>query len=77
LQFEHQCRPFYIAGFNVDNIAQAPVARAGRKLEPGELSGRTKVRQLMREAAAAGLNVMRTWAHTSDPKREYPLQVSS
>lgn len=31
LQFEHQCRPFYVAGFNVDNVAQAPITALARK----------------------------------------------
>ena len=76
LQFEYQCRPFFIAGFNVDNIAQAPLAAVSRKMQGSGSSGyngRELVRQLLREAAGAGLNVMRTWAHTTDP--DHPLQV--
>ena len=30
-QFTLDCRPFYVAGFNVDNIAQAAVAAVARK----------------------------------------------
>ena len=39
-QLELDCRPFLIAGFNVDNVAQAPVARTGRRVLPGEPNGR-------------------------------------
>jgi hypothetical protein len=75
LQFEHQCRPFLVSGFNVDNIAQAPlVAASPRQLQQGSSTdGRDRVQQLLLAAAAAGLNVMRTWAHTTDPN--IPLQV--
>eukprot|EP00887_Chlorella_sp_A99_P004994 scaffold4.g4994.t1 len=57
VHLEAHCRPFYVAGMNVENIALAPVARTGRRLLPGEPSGRQKVRLAFKTAAAAGINV--------------------
>lgn len=54
-------------------VAQAPIPSLARKMRGVGFNGRRMVRQLMREAAAAGLNAMRTWAHTTDPV--YPMQV--
>ncbi len=72
-QFEHHCRPFYVAGFNVDNIVEAPVVRSAGSVPSGAVSGADMVRDTVQTAARAGLNVMRTWAHTTDPA--WPLQV--
>jgi hypothetical protein len=75
LQFVHHCRPFYITGFNADNAPQAAVPAIARKLGPGgEAAAKQRLRAMFDCAAAAGLNVVRTWAHTSDPM--YPLQAS-
>ncbi|PSC71493.1 mannan endo-1,4-beta-mannosidase [Micractinium conductrix] len=72
-QFWLDCRPFYLAGFNLETAAEAAAARnafaAGRRA-----GGESTLRSLFGRAAASGLNVVRTWAHTSDPA--YPLQVS-
>ena len=46
LQLEASCRPLYIAGFNCDTLALAPVARAGRRVQPGERSGRSVAAEL-------------------------------
>jgi hypothetical protein len=54
-------RPFYIAGFNVDNIMEAAIPEvSNRKVAPGIPSGKDKVKQLLHAAAASGLNVLRT-----------------
>lgn len=73
---QSQCRPFYIAGFNIDTIALAVTARSGRRLSPGEPSGRKKVAAVLHHAAKSGLNVVRTWAHTADSSGEFSLQLS-
>ncbi|KAL6774552.1 hypothetical protein ACKKBG_A25440 [Auxenochlorella protothecoides x Auxenochlorella symbiontica] len=74
-QFLHKCRPFYIAGFNVDNLAEAMLAwspsRAGAA---GTAVGAAAIVNVLNQAAAAGLNTVRTWAHTTNPKQ--PFQVS-
>ena len=67
------CRPFLVSGFNSDNLAQGPIRAVGRKIAWSGRNGRAIAREVLQEAAAAGLNVIRTWAHTSDPL--YPLQV--
>lgn len=73
-QFVHKCRPFYIAGFNVDNLAEAMLAwspsRAGAA---GTAVGAGAITSVLNQAAAAGLNTVRTWAHTTNPKQ--PFQV--
>lgn len=75
MQFLHKCRPFYIAGFNVDNLAEAMLAwspsRAGAA---GTAVGAAAIVNVLNQAAAAGLNTVRTWAHTTNPKQ--PFQVS-
>lgn len=75
LQFEHQCRPFFVAGFNVDNVGQAPISALARKMRGSGYNGRRLVRELLRKATDSGLNVMRTFAHTTDPN--YPMQASA
>ena len=85
-QFMQGCRAFHPVGFNLESLAQAayePVDATGEG-EPGGRrrlashdaipDNRHKVDELLRTAAQAGLNVMRTWAHTTDPK--HPLQAS-
>ena len=36
-------------------------------------SGRARVREMFRQASAAGLNVIRTWVHTNE--ENFPFQV--
>lgn len=72
----HKCRPFYVVGFNVDNLAEAMTAvTQGRKATPGMQTGEAAVRGVLRRAAGAGVNAVRTWAHTTNP--DQPLQVSA
>lgn len=85
-QFMQGCRVFHPVGFNLESLAQAAYEPVGATANEGEHGGRRrlashdaisdnrhKVDELLRTAAQAGLNVMRTWAHTTDPK--HPLQV--
>ena len=44
---------------------------------PRDLPCRQKVRELFQQAAAAGLNVVRTFAHTTDSHAEWVLQVGA
>lgn len=68
----HPCLPCYLL-LLADNIAQAPLPQLARKLAGGR-GGTAIVRSVFQQAAQAGLNVVRTFAHTTDPM--YPLQVS-
>jgi len=73
--FFKDCRPFKIAGFNVENLAEAGNPTISRDLAINEgSSGHNKLRTLLQNAAASGFNVVRTWAHTTDPT--HPLQIS-
>ncbi|KAL4422049.1 hypothetical protein ABPG77_004865 [Micractinium sp. CCAP 211/92] len=73
-RFMLDCRPFYIAGFNVETIGQLAhrdfAGPAG--LRGGAVLGKA-VRAVFEQTAAAGLNVVRTFAHTTETK--HPLQV--
>lgn len=73
MQFVHKCRPFYIVGFNVENLAEAMMAHPGRVRGAGSTTGISMIREVLQTAAGAGLNTFRTWAHTTNP--EEPLQV--
>jgi len=65
--------PFFIVGFNVDNIVEAAIPEvSSRKVSPGTPTGRQMVIGVLSSASDAGLNLLRTWAHTTDPG--HPLQ---
>ncbi len=74
--FMEGCRPFFVTGINVDNLveaAMADVSAAAQIQGPERLPGREMVRNLLHTAAKTkGLNVVRTWAHTTDPS--HPIQ---
>lgn len=73
--FMEGCRPFFVTGINVDNLFEAAVSdvsRAAKYQGPERISGRDMVRNLLQTASKKGLNVVRTWAHTTDPS--HPLQ---
>ncbi|KAK2079426.1 hypothetical protein QBZ16_003118 [Prototheca wickerhamii] len=73
--FMHKCRPFYVVGFNVENLPEAVMAApaSGHGLQ-GAQSGKQVMRSLLQSAAFSGLNTLRFWAHTTNPSR--PLQVA-
>ena len=48
------------------------VSEAAKTQGPERISGREMVRNLLQTAAKKGLNVVRTWAHTTDPS--HPVQ---
>jgi len=74
-RFMDGCREFFVAGINVDNIVEAAIpAVSSRKVAPGVPTGRQMVSDLLSSAAASDLNLLRTWAHTTDPS--HPLQIS-
>lgn len=74
-QFIENGRPFYIAGFNLQNIAEAAYPTISRRVAlAGQTHGQAKVRALFKEAALSGFNVVRTWGHTTLP--DQPLMVS-
>jgi hypothetical protein len=70
---ELHCRPFYVAGFNTHDLVQNAMITATDYATPGQLSGDQMVSHLMSAAQNAGLNVVRTWAHTNHPR--FPFQV--
>lgn len=57
----------------MDNVGQAPISALARKMRGSGYNGRRLVRELLRKATDSGLNVMRTFAHTTDPN--YPMQI--
>ena len=69
------CTQFVVKGINVDNIVEAAIKEVSQSVGgPGsnKPSGREMVDELLSKAAASGINVIRTWAHTTDPG--HPLQ---
>jgi hypothetical protein len=72
---ELHCRPFYVAGFNTHDLVQNAMITATDYATTDQLSGDQMVSHLMSVAQHAGLNVIRTWAHTNHP--HFPFQVCS
>ena len=62
-----------MAGFNTHDLLQNAMLTPSAFSTPGSLAGDQMVRALMGQAAGAGLNVARTWAHTNHPR--FPFQV--
>eukprot|EP00803_Ostreobium_quekettii_P000277 evm.model.scf_996.1 EVM.evm.TU.scf_996.1 scf_996:6145-15734(-) len=71
-EFEADCRPFYMSGFNSHDLVQAALMTTYDYSMEGGKSGRDRIREMFSQAARAGLNVVRTWAHTNDKK--FPFQ---
>lgn len=55
---------FFVSGFNIDNIVEAPIT-LGEK-------GKEMVNNLIQRLASLDVTVIRTWAHTVNP--DHPLQ---
>jgi hypothetical protein len=76
--FMEGCHPFFVTGINVDNLVEAAIADVSAAAQiqgPERISGREMVRNLLHTASKKyGINVVRTWAHTTDPS--HPLQVN-
>lgn len=72
-KFERFCRPYYTAGFNAYELVEASmVSRRAETVD--DLSGADIVDRTLREAAAAGINTIRMWAHTTTSL--YPFQTA-
>lgn len=74
LQMEADCRPFLIAGFNAHHLVTNVLVLPAHYKTPGNRKGRDIVRQALRHARGAGLNTLRTFAHTTDDN--FPFQAS-
>lgn len=71
---ETDCRPLYLTGWNAWDIARAArISPRNHKTVGGE-TGKEALEAQLAAANAAGLNVVRAWAHTVDPS--YPVMRS-
>lgn len=70
------CSEFFVTGINVDNIVEAAIEEVSQAVQggpgSGTPSGREMIQVFLSKAAASGMNVLRTWAHTTEPG--HPLQ---
>lgn len=66
--FSLHCRPFIVAGFNGHDLAPKAIATVEVNKCAGGKPGRAWVREQFKNVTAAGLNVVRVYAHTTDPK---------
>mmetsp|Transcript_10777 Transcript_10777/g.32342 ORF Transcript_10777/g.32342 Transcript_10777/m.32342 type:complete len:600 (-) Transcript_10777:893-2692(-) len=66
-EFELSCRPWYPAGFNAHHLVSNVLVFAHEHRTPGNKKGRQLVRAALKQASGMGLNVMRIFAHTTDP----------
>eukprot|EP00803_Ostreobium_quekettii_P003958 evm.model.scf_299.3 EVM.evm.TU.scf_299.3 scf_299:18512-30111(+) len=71
-QFEANCRPLYLSGFNSHDLIQAALMTPHDYSLEGGKAGKERIKQMFSQAAGAGLNVVRTWAHTND--KQFPFQ---
>ena len=67
-QFTLHCRPFVVAGFNGHDLAPKAIATVEVNKCAGGKPGRAWVRDQFKNVTRAGLNVVRVYAHTTDPK---------
>eukprot|EP01025_Chloroclados_australasicus_P031892 TRINITY_DN322_c0_g1_i2.p2 TRINITY_DN322_c0_g1~~TRINITY_DN322_c0_g1_i2.p2 ORF type:complete len:584 (+),score=68.95 TRINITY_DN322_c0_g1_i2:113-1753(+) len=67
LQLELDCRPFFLVGFNAHDLIEVAMISTSDHVTEGGLSGRQIIQNMIAQASHAGLNSIRTWAHTSDP----------
>ena len=72
-QLELHCRPFLVAGFNTHDLVQNAMLTGTDYDTSGGLSGDQMVKDVMKQAQRARLNVIRTWAHTNHQR--FPFQV--
>eukprot|EP01026_Neomeris_dumetosa_P001875 TRINITY_DN1048_c0_g1_i10.p1 TRINITY_DN1048_c0_g1~~TRINITY_DN1048_c0_g1_i10.p1 ORF type:complete len:522 (-),score=65.63 TRINITY_DN1048_c0_g1_i10:651-2216(-) len=70
-QFESECRPYFVVGTNTHDMMEAALLTGMDFNTKGGKSGRQLITQMMDEASELGLNVIRTWAHTNDPKFKF------
>eukprot|EP01023_Acetabularia_acetabulum_P007574 TRINITY_DN1330_c0_g1_i1.p1 TRINITY_DN1330_c0_g1~~TRINITY_DN1330_c0_g1_i1.p1 ORF type:complete len:258 (-),score=30.00 TRINITY_DN1330_c0_g1_i1:984-1757(-) len=70
-QFESECRPYFVVGTNTHDMMEAALLTGMDFNTKGGKSGRQLITQMMDEASDLGLNVIRTWAHTNDPKFKF------
>mmetsp|Transcript_12908 Transcript_12908/g.24418 ORF Transcript_12908/g.24418 Transcript_12908/m.24418 type:complete len:540 (-) Transcript_12908:1800-3419(-) len=61
------CQPFYISGWNSWDIARVARILPRNHKTVSNLTGKKALQKHFAKAAAAGLNVVRAWAHTVDP----------
>lgn len=83
-----RCQPFHVAGFNAYQLCEAAyippatplanipsVAAAGPR-GPTAAHQRQLVAEGMARAAALGMNTVRTWAFTSNPRTPFQVRPS-
>lgn len=64
----HQCRPFYVSGFNAHDLLPKSMAGPRTNAMVGGRSGRSLIASMLSNATRLhGLNTVRLFAHTTDP----------
>ncbi|MEW5298790.1 MAG: hypothetical protein WDW36_001873 [Sanguina aurantia] len=72
--FERACKSIYLVGVNAYDMLQlAQVLPADYETVDGK-TGKQVIAEAMANAQGRGVNVIRAWAHSSDPK--FPFQVA-
>ncbi|BDA41827.1 Mannan endo-1,4-beta-mannosidase 4 [Coccomyxa sp. Obi] len=70
-QFELECRPFYVAGFNAHDLVPKSLANPAEHKTEGNKMGIDLVRDMFANATKWKLNTVRMYAHTTDPDHPF------
>eukprot|EP01025_Chloroclados_australasicus_P053574 TRINITY_DN6319_c0_g1_i1.p2 TRINITY_DN6319_c0_g1~~TRINITY_DN6319_c0_g1_i1.p2 ORF type:complete len:561 (-),score=32.64 TRINITY_DN6319_c0_g1_i1:264-1946(-) len=68
----HECRPYYIAGFNLHNSIEIALLHPSHYTTHKNKVGKQLLHDIFDQAAFLGLNTVRIWAHSNNPK--FPFQ---
>lgn len=73
-RFMDGSKPFFVAGINVDTIVEGAIKAVYSRPITSSMpyNSRDMIKSLFKSAATSKLNVIRTWAHTTDAS--HPLQ---
>lgn len=72
--FDRYCRPWYASGFSLHDAVESVMVTTDKYTTVGGLNGHEILARAFRNASMMGLNVVRTWAHTTSSR--FPFQVS-
>eukprot|EP00798_Chlamydomonas_sp_ICE-L_P027954 gene27954-8836_t len=73
MQFERDCSPLSVVGFNAHDLTEVAMVLPEWFDTEGGLTGQERVWDDLGQASESGMNVLRTWAHTSG--EQFPFQV--
>lgn len=64
-------KPFFVVGVNVDTIVEGAIKSVySRPVAASRVNSRDMIKSLFKSAATSKLNVIRTWAHTTDASHQ-------